>query len=271
VDYHRTNCEFGHFIGFPNVRRAEEMRPELNHHYATAMTDAVARQVEPQVRRLETLLQGTVATINIDAKLLRNLAFGQNYMSYYKALQLGLRKIAEQVYHAHRGAVDEKIHTGYKEEILNAALSADGHGLINYGPVTLELMAVSIEDRASVLRENAHDYFERYKLGGRNAEEEPGWRSVWSDRAHLGVAHLAVEITPATADAQISALIMACGADRHADRYIEVHIYGELSWQSLGKVTLEKPLTEPEDQDDWLFGRQKLAGRGITIVDGVHP
>jgi len=102
-------------------------------------------------------------------------------------------------------------------------------------------------------------------------KKRPDGRSVWADRARLGVAHLALTITPATANHQIGDRILLSSANRHDDRYIEVHVYGEISWQSLSKVTLEKALTDPQDQDDWLFGRIKLATRGVAIVDRVHP
>ncbi|MFZ1883522.1 MAG: hypothetical protein WAU53_07965 [Rhodoplanes sp.] len=90
VEYNRTNCESGHFIGFPNVRRAEEMRAELLRHYDAALDDARRRGVTAQARQLEAILQGTVATINIYANVFNNLAKGQNYMSYYNALALRL-------------------------------------------------------------------------------------------------------------------------------------------------------------------------------------
>ena len=271
VEFHRTNCEFGHFIGFPNVRRAEEMRADLERNYEAARRDAAARGVEPQVDELETLLLRTVATINIGAKLLRNMAFGQNYMSYYKAMEIGSRKIAERQYHSHRGAVDEKVHPGYREEIINAALSPDGRGLTNYGAITLQLEGHAIEDRASVMRENAFDFFERYDLGRRNAEEEPGWRAVWADRARLGVAHLAATLTHATALDRISDAILSSGGGRDRDRYIEVHVYGEVSPQSLGQVTLEKPLTDPQDKDDWDGAQQKLTKGGVKVIDRTQP
>ena len=52
---------------------------------------------------------------------------------------------------------------------------------------------------------------------------------------------------------------------------MEVHIFGELTWENLNKVTLTQPLTTAEEQDDWLTGRKKLNGRGVTIVDTVYP
>jgi hypothetical protein len=231
----------------------------------------VGRKVEAQVQQLESILNQSVATINISPKLLYNIAAGQNYMSYYKAMDQQLRGIAERKYHEDRTVVDGKIHPGYGSEILNAALSPDGRGLMNYGRVTLELRQIAIEDRASVLRENAFDFFERYDLGHINAEEQPGWRAIWSDRAHLGVAHLGPTVTPAMSVGALADQVLLSGIDRHGDRYMEVHIYGELSWQSLSKVTLERPLTDAKEQDDWDFGRQKLAGRGVTIIDRANP
>lgn len=65
--------------------------------------------------------------------------------------------------------------------------------------------------------------------------------------------------------------VLFCGSDRPKDRYIEIHIFDEVSWQSLSKVALEKPLTTSDEQDDWKFGRMKLAHRGVAIVDKVNP
>jgi hypothetical protein len=167
--------------------------------------------------------------------------------------------------------VDAKVHTGCESEIVNAALSPDGRGLTNYGAITLVLQAVAIEDRASLMRENAFKFYERYHLGDRGAKEESGWRSTWDDRSRLGVAHLCPAITPATAGHELAGHVLFCGSDRQEDRYIEIHIYGEVSWQSLSSVVLEKPLTTPEDQEDWEFGRRKLERRNIPFEDHVNP
>jgi hypothetical protein len=270
-EYNRTFCPNGHFVGFPNVRYAHEMAADLAQNYNAAIVDAVARSIPSRVQELERLLEGSVATINVQPNIIRNMALGQNYISYYNALGRGARKIAEREYDAHRRAVDDKVHTGYGEEILNAALSLDGRGLTNYGQITLELWDASIEDRASVMRENSFDFYDRYKLGDRNAVEEPGWRSVWSDRARLGIAHLEPAISAATANADFPKIVLFSGATRADDRYMEVHIFGELSWQTLGKVTLALPLTTVEEQDDWFFSRQKLKRCNVDVIDPIYP
>jgi hypothetical protein len=99
--------------------------------------------------------------------------------------------------------------------------------------------------------------------------ELSGWRAVWGDKVYLGVAHLVPSTTPILGDDALADQIMVCGTTRHGDHYMEVHIFGEVSWQSLSKVTLEKPLTAPEDQDDWDFGRMKLELRGVRLVSVV--
>ena len=265
MQFHRTNCTCGTFVGYPNVRRAEEMRADLNRNYAAAQASAKRRGIEGKIRTLEQLLAASTATINIRPNLLYNIAAGQNYMSYYRTYEDHLREIAERTYHEHRSAVDSKVHPGYGREIINAALSPDGRGLTNYGDITIQLKNISIEDRASVMRENAFHFYERYDLGKRDAKEDPGWRAIWADRARLGVADLEPTITPATAERDLPQEILYIGATRHEDQYMEVHIYGDLSWETFAQVTLEKALTVPKERSDWDFLRQRFTARGIVV------
>jgi hypothetical protein len=241
------------------------MRADLNRNYAVAQARAKSRGIDAQIRQLEQLLATSTATINIRPSLLYNIAAGQNYMTYYRTYETNLREIAERTYHEHRSAVDAKVHPGYGHEIINAALSPDGRGLMNYGNITIELKSISIEDRASVMRENAFNFYERYDLGKRDAIEGPGWRATWADRVLLGVAHLEPALTLAVADRDLSQQVLYNGATRHEDRYIEVHIYGELSWETFAQVTLEKPLTVPKERGDWDFLRQRFTARGIIV------
>jgi hypothetical protein len=129
VDFNRAtcgNCEL--FIGFPNVRQAQSMQEALDQNYKEALTEAHRRGCTAKVNHLESLLKGSVATINVHPKLLYCMAAGAKYVSYYHAIERGFREVAERKYHAHRGAVDAKIYTGYEAEIVNAALSPDGAG-----------------------------------------------------------------------------------------------------------------------------------------------
>ena len=64
VDFQLTACPVcGQHVGFPNVRFAENMRADLDRHYAAAIADADRRGVLPRVAQLEQILKTTVATI----------------------------------------------------------------------------------------------------------------------------------------------------------------------------------------------------------------
>jgi hypothetical protein len=267
VAYNVAHCHSGHFVGFPNVRLAEGMRERLNFHYGRAAANARERGVGDKIDKLESILANSIATINVTPIVLRNLSLGDNYKNYYVAIDEGIRELASRQYHSDRQMVDTRIHTAYEKHILNAALSIDGLGLTNYGNITLRLRENVVDVRASLLRENGYAFFERYDLGRLGRAEELGWRSVWSDRTLLAVAHLEPSITPATPLAELTNLILCCGEDRRQDRYIEVHIFGELDWQAIGSAMRERPLTNPEDQADWELARTKLTLRGIECID----
>jgi hypothetical protein len=64
TEFHRTTCRAcGHVIGFPNVRKAESMQPDLDRNHADAVTDADARGIRPLLDRLAALLASSRAVI----------------------------------------------------------------------------------------------------------------------------------------------------------------------------------------------------------------
>lgn len=245
------------------------MRVALIQNCDTAIDAANERGAARQVNLLRDLLVGSSATINVRPKILASMSLGIAYRSYHEALDQKLRLIAERAYHAHRSAVDAKVHPGYGSNILNAALSPDGRGLANYGEVTLRLRDESIADRSSVLCENAFAFYERFDLGRRDAEEPDGWRSTWVDRSLLGLAQVARSVSPATPDGELSLAILTVGAGRDDDRYIEVHIYGRLDCVALADVSLDRSLTDADDREEWALARQKIERRGIAVHDRV--
>jgi len=272
VDIHLPNCpDCRTFVGYPNIRRAEGMRPALEANYRAALADALARGVSNLVAQLETLLQGAVATINVSPKILASMALDHPYLGYHHALEQGLRLKAEDIYHAHRLASDAKLHPGYEKDIIYAALSPDGRGLTGYGEITLGLRENIVARRASLLRENAFDFYERYHLGERDATEEPGWRAVWADRALLGIAQLEPLLTTALSAAALPALALSVGATRHDDQFIEVHVFDPISAQGLDSVSLDQALTDVDARDEWDFAQNRLARRGVAVMDNTTP
>ncbi len=265
--YNRHSCPSGHFVSFPNVRFAASMEPALIANYQFAMNASSNNGTSDKLSILYNMLSNSVATINISPKVFRNISNGTYYSSYYVAMSEGLREIAKFDYHSHRRSVDSKIHTGYEDQIINAQLSVTNRGLPSYDKITIILKDVAIMDRASVLRENAFLFYERHNLGASGVEEEAGWRSVWSNRAMLGIAHLGPSVTPATPVDRLGELVSAPGVDRQSDKFIEVHIFGQIDWQAIASAVLEAPAASPEDLGDWEFANQKLSTRGVFCSD----
>lgn len=243
------------------------MRADLVTNYNAAADLANIRGVKAELGLLWAIADDACVTININPKILRNLSYSQAYLSYYKALEEGDRQIAMQQHHGTRQAVDAKIHTGYEKHILNAALSGDGRGLTNYGPITIRLKSEAVEDLTSLLRENAFDFYKRHGLGELDAIEPAGWRSTWDDRAFLVVAALAEHIAVGMGLQELQSLLLFSGPSRHDDKYVEVHIFGGISWQAIASVRREAALTDARDQAAWDIARDRLKGRGVQISE----
>ena len=61
------------------------------------------------------------------------------------------------------------------------------------------------------------------------------------------------------------------GPSRDDDRFIEVHIYGQLTCAALEEVSLDRPLTHADDRNEWTLAHQKLEHRGVTVRERVNP
>ena len=272
VDGRLATCpECRHFVGYPNRRRAEDMRPALLRHYRTAVDNAAARGVADLLKQLEAALTAATATIAVSSKIAANMSLDNPYLGYHQALDENLRMKAEDLLHSHRLAADAKLHPGYEKDIMNAALSPDGRGVTAYGPVVLQLSDTTLERRASLLRENAYPFYERYSLGNAEAAEDRGWRATWADRALLGVAQLEPFLTPALPARALADLILTVGATRAEDRFIEVHVFDPIQLRNVVSATLAKPLTDAESIGEWAFASQSLARRGVAVWDSTTP
>ena len=201
------------------------MKSVLEGNYRQAESAAVSAGLDGELQRLSVRLQASVATINLPANAMLNILQGDVYKNYWRTLRDGQRKIASESDHATRDKVDSAVHVGYKDQVIDAALSTSGAGLRNYGDVTAVLSMTSIQNVASVLRDNAYQFYVDFELGGLHAKEPPGWRATWEDRHLLGVAKLANRLTPGCSDTEIDELVLFNGPARDEDAFIEVHIF----------------------------------------------
>lgn len=270
VDDWLSQCpECGQFLGFPNKRRAQAMRPALEARFKEARESAIARGAHSQVDALRACLDNAVATINVSPRIIATMVLEQPYLSYHRALERQLRLKAEDEYHAHRTRVDATIHPGYEKEIIYAALNPSGAGLTSYGAVTIQIKPAVLENRASLLRENAFHFYERFRLGDPGQREQEGWRAEWTDRAWLGIAHLAGDLTDTTDEANLPAMVLSIGATRAEDRLIEVHIHGQVTIRNIDRVTLERTPDTEDTLTDWEYAEAKLRQASINVTSRV--
>jgi len=269
VPYNVDNCPKGSFVGFPNVRVARKMKADLAGRHTAAREAGDTRNVSDLIQRLDDLLNGAKASINLAPRIVANLANGQPYRSYHESCELGQRPLAKRINHAHRTAVDAKVHIGYGDRIINAALSPDGRGLSNYGKIALLLKDGAISDRCSLLSENAFDYFQSHKLWDPDKPEPLGFRALWEDRAALGVAKLEPLVKENMSDEDLCDLILHSGADRHDDRYIEVHVIDFLQREYVGSFYRARAF----DQDEaklWTSIVEKLTAEGAKELTAAN-
>lgn len=269
MPYHLANCPTcSAFVGAPNVRYARSMRSYLMGHYNQAVAQLEDLGLQAEQAQLEAILADAVMTIAMNPPLLRNLAEGDSYRSYYQSLNARAREIAVRGNQQNRSKVDNLLHAGYHEHIVHAALSPDGRFLGSYGSVGAVLRKGIFDSISSLLRENDFDFYRTNDLGALDAEEPMGWRAVWEDRAYLAVAKVAGDISAGMNASELADLIMSAGPDRKTDQFIEVHIYARLRAGDLASVTCSG-VENADDQLDLNVAREKLEALGIRFEDGA--
>ena len=92
-----------------------------------------------------------------------------------------------------------------------------------------------IAHRASVYEENSALSMKRHAY-----VVPPGHRATWEDRARLCVAKTAGEIEASTPAGRFPRLLLEEGATAAEDRFVEVHIWGAMTIQSVERVVVGK-------------------------------
>jgi hypothetical protein len=87
------------------------------------------------------------------------------------------------------------------------------------------------------MEENSYSFVRKHRLLPGDTVPA-GYRATWSDKDQLAGAKLAA--TMGGKDRNFNNLLLSCDGDRANDKFMEVHIYGALDWQSLEKLALPK-------------------------------
>jgi hypothetical protein len=272
VDYWRAHCRrCGDFIGYPNRRAAEAERTKLWERYAVAREDADRRGVRPLLDKLEALAAQSLPVIGMDFKACDDVLRSGKYRTYHQRVEGGERDPAAEQDHSNRAMVEARLFPMYGEHIAYAALSPDGRGLPNYGPVAVRWQATPayVGRRASLLEENSFIFFETHRLGNLGAEVPEGYRAIWDDRAQVAAVKLAPLLTAATGESDLPGLLLRPLATRKEDEFIEMHIYADegLDTQDTDMVVFHRPATNSEEHHRADLIREICADRGIRLVE----
>lgn len=227
----------GTSLGFPNVNECsqQEELKALNKRYKKKIGTARDKEHQDQVAEFEEELKKSLAVINVDLDYLHSLIVRGAAYSNYQLLTFGeARDFARPEADKERLGVEGTIFGSYGRNIRYAALSLDGSDLKSYGDFTIILADKAVRLRATLLEENSYNFVKRHKiLAGDKIPK--GYRAVWKDRFKLAVAKLA-EKALFTKKENYATVVLESTGDRKEDDFIEVHIYGKISKESLQAV-----------------------------------
>lgn len=239
---------------FPNVNlaRMPEEQQALRKRYDDAR-DAAAQVGLPELaEQFETHVEGSFAVMCVKFGELDRLASSESELksTYYLTADTRVpppRPPEGTDWNRIREVVDTAVFGDEaKRHIRFAALSTSATGLTAYGPCTLVCATSQIMDRASTFEMNTCQFFiDRGGVGiGQTVVVPEGHRSTWADRAKLAVAKLARRLLPDMTQSQFSDILLTAGATTADDDFIEVHIFGVMSVQTLEQVTIDESAAE---------------------------
>ncbi|HJQ70804.1 MAG TPA: hypothetical protein VKA70_17650 [Blastocatellia bacterium] len=228
----------GRYIGPPNVRSVDKIEERLALEYRYKNTVSALSQkgaLEP-LSGVEEALKTSSAVLCVSLDFLSFfLSYRKSlYSTYALSVEGETRMPATEADESHRLSVDALLFAGYGKHIRFAALSLDGLGPKSYGPYSIKLREVAIEDRATLLEENSYRFVPKHNVGS-NGGIPAGHRATWRERHKLAVCKLAERIASGDANDLPKALLSSNG-DYATDDFIEVHIYGPFDANAIESV-----------------------------------
>lgn len=266
VALHLTACPVcSTSAGFPNVRVAQSSKEAdaLTIRYDSAMVSAEARGVTAEVEAFEkAVATDSVAVMNRALGSLSSWINGESplfYSFWHQVKYLG-REPNESEWDQQRGAAEAAISPFYFEKINFAALTLDGYGMTYYGPYSVTLKSLMIEDRASVFDQNPFNFLKTHHIVGGKAPPS-GYRAPWKLRGRLAVAKLQPEISPGKAFSHILMEPRRAEADC---KFVEVHVFDAIHRLGIERIVGPVP-TERADRATWNQIVRKSKGLGVKV------
>lgn len=256
--------------GFPNVRVAmrEYEAVALEVRYNHAFESADARNVSAELGNFEAAVGVSKAVMNRSLGALSSWINGPTelFLSFHNQVKHLGRVPGETDWDQQREAAEAAINPYCYQELNFAALTLDGRGMIYYGPYSVTLKSVTIEDRASVFEQNPF-YFNRVHHVVAGQSPPTGYRSTWEKRGRLAVAKLHADITAGCDTDQFPNILMEPRRSESDCDFVEVHIFGPINRLGIERIVGPKP-TGRVDSLVWkqLARRAKELGAVVEVT-----
>lgn len=256
--------------GFPNIlacQRREEAEALLQ-RYDDARTSAGARGALTQLDAFEgAVASNSKAVMNRNLGALSNWLNGASelFLTFYNQMRYLGRVPSDNEWDSQRAAAEAAINPFCYEDLNFSALSLDGTGMHYYGPYTVTLKSVTIEDRASVFEINPFYFNKKHQIVAGRAPP-CGYRAPWDVRAQLAVAKLHRQIAPNTVATEFPNILMEPRRGESDCDFIEVHIFGPVNRLGIERIVGPAP-TDRADRNIWRQAKRKARDFGADVEE----
>lgn len=261
---------------YPNVDLADAERGQLNARYEQVMQQAQLAGLEDVVNTFqnEILTRANLVTA-CGLEKISHLAErpGNVFPVYANLVAARIRFPGDDTNNTDRLVAEEATFPGFSRFISYAALSFDERGLSNYGNYFLFWRLDRIEHRTSLLEGNCLTFRRKNGIPLDSQDLPPGTRATWPERHKLAAVKCAGQLSADSKPEDYADILLISATNSNDDDFIEAHIWGPLTSQSLAKVLRIAPDPDPipfdvEDRIFFLAMYQRmvknLGGYGIT-------
>ena len=233
--------------------------------YNDAVTSAEARGVSTELKAFEAAVGTSKAIMNRSLGALSNWLDGPSelFLTFHNQIKY-LGRVPDQTdWDQQRESAEAAINPFCYQELSFAALTLDGRGMIYYGPYSVTLRSVTIEDRASVFEQNPF-YFNKIHHVVAGQSPPRGYRSPWDGRRRLAVAKLQPRIMPGCTESQFPDILMDPRRNESECDFVEVHIFGSVNRRAIERIVGPEP-TNRADRAIWKRVARKAREYGTVV------
>ncbi len=228
-------------MGAPNVREcaARTERETLQRRFDDARSKAMKNKAKQEWEFLSSCVQNeSGVVVALPAQIARSIVTDPRlvYANYETLVGSGLRRPATQDNDRHRKAVASLLFGQADAQIRYGNLAIETESLGSYGDVSCRLRADAVRKRTSFLEENSYTFVRRHQMTPGDPIP-PGYRAVWENRHKLALAKLGGQLKPGQRRSELRGLLVQSCGDRSNDEFIEAHIYGGFTVDSIESMT----------------------------------